>query len=53
MVKAGGFKVTIIIALIIAAVYFSLGPIQTQTNLAGRRSRGIRSETRRRAGGNP
>ena len=33
MVKAGGFKVTIIIALIIAAVYFSLGPIQTQTNL--------------------
>lgn len=33
MVKAGGFKVTIIVALILAAVYFSLGPIQTQTNL--------------------
>lgn len=33
MVKAGGFKVTIIVALILVAVYFSLGPIQTQTNL--------------------
>lgn len=33
MAKAGGFKVTIIVALILAAVFFSLGPIKTQTNL--------------------